>query len=169
MDYFISDLHFGHKNIIEYEKRPFRSVEHMNDELVKNWNKVVTGNDTVFCLGDVSFCGAELTRNYVSALNGKKILVMGNHDRIRKPDWWAEKGFQEVYRFPIIYKDWIVLGHEPPVYMCDSSPYYFMYGHVHGSEMYKTITRRSACVCVERWNYTPVSFERIKGLWNTME
>lgn len=110
MDYFISDLHFGHKNIIEYEKRPFRSIEHMNDELVKRWNKVVTNEDTVFCLGDVSFCGAELTRNYVSALNGKKILIMGNHDRIRRPAWWIEKGFQEVYRFPIITMIGLFLG-----------------------------------------------------------
>lgn len=89
-----SDLHFGHKNIIEYEKRPFRNIEDMNAGIIKNWNKVVSNDDMVFCLGDVSFGGAEMTKECVSQLQGKKILIMGNHDRGRSISWWMDKGFQ---------------------------------------------------------------------------
>lgn len=46
--FFTSDTHFGHANIINLCKRPFRDVNHMNDMLVENWNNVVTDDDTVF-------------------------------------------------------------------------------------------------------------------------
>lgn len=160
-----SDLHFGHKNIIEYEKRPFRNVEDMNAGIIKNWNKIVSNDDMVFCLGDVSFGGAEMTKECVSQLQGKKILIMGNHDRGRSISWWMDKGFDEVYRYPIMYNGFLILGHEPPDYMSDATPYYFAYGHVHGSEMYKTLTKRSVCVCVERWGMAPVELSRIEELW----
>ena len=55
--WFTSDTHFGHKNIIEYCKRPFSSVEQMNEMLIKKWNNKVKVDDIVFHLGDFSFRG----------------------------------------------------------------------------------------------------------------
>ena len=99
--YFIADTHFGHKNIIEYENRPFGNVEEMDKVLIKNWNNTVSKADTVFMLGDFSFYGKEKTMNICQSLNGKKILVMGNHDK-HTPNWYRECGFEEVSRFPLI-------------------------------------------------------------------
>ena len=42
--YFTSDLHFGHKAIINYDSRPFFSVSEMNAELIKRWNNKVNKN-----------------------------------------------------------------------------------------------------------------------------
>ena len=56
--FFTSDTHFGHANIINLCKRPFKDVNHMNDMLVENWNNVVTDDDTVFHLGDFAFGGS---------------------------------------------------------------------------------------------------------------
>ena len=76
----ISDTHFGHKRIIEFEpeKRPFNSIEEHDEELVYRWNSTVKKHDTVWHLGDVLFgVGAFET---LRRLQGKKFLIMGNHD-----------------------------------------------------------------------------------------
>lgn len=167
--FFIADLHFGHQNIIDYESRPFTSVEIMDNTLIKNWNNVVSKKDKVLIAGDFSFYGKEKTIEIVSQLYGHKILVMGNHDKGRGLNWWYEVGFNEVYKYPIIYDEWYVIGHEPPQYINPNYPYFYIYGHVHGSENYKTITKQTACVSVERWDYTPVEIEKIKDLIKLLE
>ena len=43
----------------------------------------------------------------------------------------------------------------------DAMPFFWIYGHVHGTDMYKTITKNTACISVERWDYTPIELERI--------
>ena len=77
----VSDTHFGHKKIIQFEaeKRPFFSIEEHDEELVYRWNNVVRPQDTVWHLGDVLF-GAK-SFEHLPRLNGKKRLVLGNHDQ----------------------------------------------------------------------------------------
>lgn len=53
--WFIGDTHFYHKNIIDYENRPFKSVEDMNKGLIDTWNSRVKKLDRVFVLGDFCF------------------------------------------------------------------------------------------------------------------
>ena len=51
--YFISDTHFFHKNIITYCDRPFSSVEEMNEQLIYNWNTIVSEDDDVIICGQI--------------------------------------------------------------------------------------------------------------------
>ena len=132
----------------------------MDKAIIENWNKVVTKNDKVFVAGDVSFYNKEKTTEIINQLYGKKILIKGNHDQ-RNNQWWMDVGFSSVSDYTIIYKEWFIISHEPPTYYNDCMPYYFLYGHCHSTEMYKTIGKQSACVCTERWEYTPVEIERI--------
>jgi calcineurin-like phosphoesterase family protein len=76
----ISDTHFGHKKIIEFEaaNRPFKTIEDHDEELIRRWNDTVGKKDTVWHLGDLLF-GQEAF-SVLSRLNGVKKLVMGNHD-----------------------------------------------------------------------------------------
>lgn len=53
-NFYIADTHFGHKNILHYDNRPFFTVEEMNNQLADNWQMRVTPNDMVYILGD--FC-----------------------------------------------------------------------------------------------------------------
>lgn len=159
-----ADLHFGHSNVITYENRPFQSIEQMDAALIRNWNQTVSKQDKVFVLGDVGFYKMEKLRECVTQLNGRKILVMGNHDRGRTVQRWMDCGFDEVSKYPIILDEFLVLSHEPPSYFNPATPYFYLYGHVHGTDMYQTITKNTACVCVERWDYTPVELQRILEL-----
>lgn len=154
-----SDTHFDHARIIQYENRPFNSVQEMNEEMIKRWNLKVSNNDTVFHLGDFCFSNKDRTTEIISRLNGKKILVMGNHDRSRPVKWYIDCGFNEVYNYPILYKEFFVLSHEPLTYL--KPPFVNLMGHVHQSLNYPTFTTNSVCCCVERWNYTPVNFNTI--------
>lgn len=82
MRWFTSDTHFGHQRIIELCNRPFSSVEEMNESLIRNWNSVVHPRDIVYHLGDVALGTIADSLPLVGRLNGYKILVPGNHDRV---------------------------------------------------------------------------------------
>lgn len=77
--YFIGDPHFFHQSMTKW--RPFETVEEHNETLLNNWNSTVTASDEVFVVGDVVFGGLKENIYYLNALNGKKILIVGNHDR----------------------------------------------------------------------------------------
>lgn len=78
--FFISDLHFYHKNILSFcPDRNCESIEAMNEKLISNWNELVSENDEVWCLGDISLAFRPIEA-FSHRLNGKKFLVPGNHD-----------------------------------------------------------------------------------------
>lgn len=57
------------------------------DRIEKNWNKIVTDDDTVVIAGDISwamnFDELKADFDFIERLNGKKIILKGNHDY-----WW---------------------------------------------------------------------------------
>lgn len=80
--FFTSDLHFGHERVLQFDKRPFVTVEEMDAELIRRWNAKVGKGDLVYVLGDMIW----KTRNddapaLIKSLNGQIILIKGNHDR----------------------------------------------------------------------------------------
>lgn len=156
--FFTSDHHFGHKNIIDFESRPFSDVEQMNEIMIESWNSVVGKDDKVFHLGDFSFLNKEATRNIVARLQGYKILILGNHDRGRTRSWWLDVGFDEVSEYAVIYKDFFFLSHEP-MYMNKHMPYVNVHGHIHNQ---KYEGNHHFNICVEHWDYKPLSFEQIR-------
>ena len=85
MDYFTSDLHIGHDKDFIWAARGFTSIEEHDTQILKNWNNIVTSEDTVYILGDLCMGGneAEWDRIYKN-LNGNKIVITGNHDTANK-------------------------------------------------------------------------------------
>lgn len=158
--FFIADTHFGHKNIIKYENRPFDTLEEMDNSMLKNWNNVVSSQDIVFILGDFSFYNKSKTQDIVNSLNGKKSLIIGNHDR-ETISYYLSLGFRNVYDYPIIYNEFWILSHEP-LYINNNMPYANIFGHVHANKEYTNFSNQSFCVSVERINYTPITFDKIK-------
>lgn len=48
MNFYISDLHFGHKNALSFDDRPFTTIEEHDNLIIKNWNEVVNIDDDVY-------------------------------------------------------------------------------------------------------------------------
>lgn len=83
--FFTSDMHLNHVNICKYCHRPFDSRSEMNKTLIDNWNKVVPEDGIVVNCGDFTLLHKEDMKEYqklFNKLNGKILLLRGNHDRI---------------------------------------------------------------------------------------
>lgn len=92
MNYYISDTHFGHDNILRFDNRPFVNTDDMEREIVRRWNSRVKATDTVYIIGD--FCW-RLEKEWIrilDLLNGQKVLIQGNHD-IKNPSAALVKRF----------------------------------------------------------------------------
>ena len=178
MNYFISDLHFGHFNIIRYDNRPFNSVDEMDKILIDNWNSVISDNDTVYILGDISWYNEEKTVQIFQQLKGKKILIKGNHDKVVSGSN-IYKCFDGVYDYYELHldKNKVVMIHYPiPCWIGQFRDTIHLYGHVHNSHQWnimenwmnelrqlQDIPMRAYNVgCMMKWmNYTPRTLDEI--------
>ena len=133
-NFYISDLHIGHANVIKFDNRPFENLDQMLDVLVNNWNGVVTNDDTVFILGDFIWKKEQEWESYLEKFNGKKVLLRGNHD----PKQFSEKTkkyFLDIKDYKEITDNGkhVILCHYPiPFHKSAYNPdCYMLYGHVH--------------------------------------
>lgn len=163
--FLIGDTHFMHRNIIKYCNRPFANVEEMTETLIKNWNSVVGKNDIVYVVGDFALCGKQKIIEIGQRLNGRKRLILGNHDQA-SVDTYREAGFEFVYNHPIVLNDFFIVSHMPMSCLPSDGVYAQIFAHVHNDPIYATATARSCCVSAERINYTPIEFE---VLYKTMK
>lgn len=132
--FYISDWHYGHKNCIAFDNRPFISVEQMNEALIQNWNNVVEPGDIVYILGDMFWCCSAEAIPVMDKLNGQKFLVKGNHDRFHDSEF--SRKFVKISEYMEIDDEGrkVVLCHYPiPCFKNHFYGWYHLYGHVHNS------------------------------------
>ena len=139
-NFYISDMHFGHKNCIAFDNRPFTSVEEMDDAMIANWNNAVSSGDTVYILGDMCWGKQSRAIEILQQLNGDKVLIKGNHDKLTNVDY--AKQFIKVADYLEIEDagKHIVLCHYPIT--CFRNQYYgwaHFYGHVHTGFQYNMV------------------------------
>lgn len=106
---------FGHINIIKYCNRPYADVEEMNEMLVKNYNSIVVPSDIVYIIGDVCMGNLQHSIKHVKRLNGRKILIRGNHDKkaLKMPEFREQ--FEAIHDY-LEFKDngdTFILSHYP--------------------------------------------------------
>lgn len=77
-----SDLHLGEERM-DLMQRPFADGRLHDLALIANYNSVVAPEDTVYINGDVVYQKANpvIFLPLIGQLNGRKILIRGNHDR----------------------------------------------------------------------------------------
>lgn len=163
--FYISDMHFFHKKVINMSNRPFSSIEEMNKRIIKNWNDKVTSYDTVYILGDIAY-RAKLNEviNILHNLNGKKHLIIGNHDRNFLNYEEFKNNFETIQDYLVIDDNGrkVVLFHYPieewDGYFRDS---YHLFGHVHNNDKDLKKLNNRFNVSVEKIGYEPCTLDEI--------
>ncbi|MFH1711378.1 MAG: metallophosphoesterase [Nanoarchaeota archaeon] len=147
-----SDQHFNHENIIKYCKRPFHSVEQMNEFMIKKWNEKVGRDDLVIHLGDFGFGSVEKIEEIRKRLNGTIILLAGNHESYKK---MKDCEFIFINEGSIQFRN-IILSHRP--LSLDKIPKGFVnvHGHIHEKESLHGIN-----VGVDKTNFEPIELESL--------
>lgn len=164
--FFTADTHFGHKRIIELAKRPFSSLEEMDEAMIVRWNERVGRDDIVIHLGDFSFAPQG---NYLHRLHGHKYLVTGNHDPKRMKQERPPGHWREVYDSYVETKvgdDFLVLCHYGlRVWNRSHHGAIHLYGHSHGNLPGDS---QSCDVGVDCWDFRPVTLDEIKARLATL-
>ena len=168
LSYVIADLHIGHANVCKFTRdegeplRPWDDVDEMNEALIANWNAVVRPDDKVYVLGDFT-----VNKKYVhlgSRLNGRKILIAGNHDNAT-PQMYMDAGFEDVKGCHVLQKQGVIMTHIPVhPYQLNRFTGGNMHGHTHDGVVIrdglfgKHADPRYLCVSVEQphVNYKPL-------------
>ncbi len=172
--FYIADPHYGHRNICTFtnydgtKTRPWDDVDEMDEAMVDNWNKVVGEYDKVYMLGDIVI--NRRSRFILDRLNGKKILVKGNHDIFELSDYTPF--FKDIRGYHVI--DGMILSHIP---IHEASLGRFgvnVHGHLHANRVKQPtgfnpdtkeivygdeIDPRYFCVSVEHIDYTPIEHD----------
>ena len=178
--YFVSDTHFMHENIIKYCKRPFKSIEENDEELIRRWNEKVPEDGIVFHLGDVAFGDPDKVDKILEQLNGTIYLVIGNHDWrriVNQHKWRFEMMTQQINMK--IGKRHIILNHYPMLAFSGAwrgeDATYQLFGHVHTSpytdegldqQRMKMLFTSQYDVGVDNNNFTPVSWKEVDQIIN---
>ena len=167
MTYFTSDQHFGHFNIIRLCSRPFETVEEMDEVMLAKWNAKVKAGDTVYILGDLFFRAAKV-EPILKVLNGRKHLIVGNHDHTWMKKVAASDYFASVQTLKEVEIDGRVLTlcHYPMLSYPQARRGYMLYGHIHNNvrdDYWPLIARRSRLLNagVDVNDFEPVSFDEL--------
>lgn len=160
--YLTSDTWFGRTEILNIANRNFKNIEEMNDQFIKNWNKKVKRNDTVFHLGNFAW-DAETAKYVLDNINGKLYFMLGNMD-------YALEEVADDYDNVTIVENEIlhlpefnlVLSHFPLEVWCGKE---VGVTHIHGHTVFshKTDLREQnrINVCVDYWDYSPIKLSSI--------
>jgi calcineurin-like phosphoesterase family protein len=175
--YFVSDTHFSHPNVLLYNRRPvlqqgdinregrfvskevaMKRSQEMDERMIENWNNVVGKKDRVVIVGDFAF---KNHARYANALNGKKTLVIGSHDKASKEVYG--NCFTEVCqrKTMVINKQFFDINH-CCLRVWEKSHYgsIHLFGHSHGRLNTFNLSF-DVGVDVPENNYRPVHFNEI--------
>lgn len=172
MIFFTADTHFGHSNVIQYEKRPFRTVDEMDEALVENWNRRVSPEDDIYILGDFTLKGPKAANAFLERLQGRKYLLRGNHDGYvnrasfhKEHFLWIKDYYEMAYR-----GRWFILCHYPLLSWNGMGRGAFqLHGHQHNRPYYNEYNRKMGVaqldVGLDAQAMAPVSIEELLAFW----
>lgn len=149
-EWIISDTHFGHNNIERYQDRP----KNWEDKIIEQWNFYVHSDDIIYHLGDFSLCNKESYKVFMEILPGRKILILGNHDKFSR-SYYLNNGWVNVVDNLTLGN--LIFTHAPLMKIPEGL--YNIHGHLHGGES----TMKRLNVTVENTGYSPINLDKIRN------
>jgi len=187
-NWYTSDTHFNHVNILSFCGRPFHTLDEMHEVLVNNWNALVSKDDTVYFLGDFCFVyerGSSLQNKAVlqwkNKLNGNIVMIHGNHDHkiTRKhfqPECYFDLGIQigkyncMLAHRPLYPDGWDIPARDITNHFARRAAYekydFIISGHLHDLRLW---TGRSLNVGVDMHDFKPISEDKVLSLLENFE
>lgn len=168
MNLYISDLHFGHSNVINFDKRPFADTTEMDNAMIYLWNSRVSTDDNVYVIGDFSYRSIHPAEWYLRQLKGHKHLIIGNHDGETLKSENAMSYFESVDKMMHVTDGdrQICLCHFPIAeWNSYHKGHWHIYGHIHGrvDDTYHFMKNKekalNAAACIN--NYSPSSVNEL--------
>lgn len=169
--FYSADLHLGHHNILRHcaATRPFNTVEDMDAAIVRRINERVGTSDILYIVGDFALSGdVEYVRHLFHAMNGRKVLILGNHDldakgRVSKTVRDLPWGQPPVHALETTDEGCHVYMHH---YGCRVWPRhlrggYHLFGHSHGDLPPMGRSRDVGIDCADT-RFAPLTFKEIK-------
>ena len=124
--WFTADEHYGHRGILKHQRRPFTSVEKMDEAIAKAHNLLVAKDDVVVHAGD--FCWKQQDKDkYLKRLVGTHVVLRGSHGPKGK-DIWVKKIEGQLV---------VVCHYAMRTWPCSHYNSWQLYGHSHG-RLYST-------------------------------
>ena len=159
--WFISDTHFGHKNIISYCRPQFAGIDEMEAAIIYRWNQTIKPHDLVYHLGDFAWTARDAIR-VRQFLNGTIRLIVGNHDDI--PSLAAAGLFQKIELWRQFREHGFTASHIPLRSDQLRHGKANLHGHVHGAvEGLEPFHRDVSCESID---FRPVHLEDVAA-WAT--
>jgi calcineurin-like phosphoesterase family protein len=160
----ISDSHFNHWNINRYCNRGFDTLDDMNTTMFRKWNNVIKPTDIVIIVGDLVFTKGESKEvaKVIGQLNGRKILIKGNHDR-KSYSWYLSNGIDFICERMIWEfnkkKVLFIHKHQDITHNDYRTCKYIIHGHSHnkGAFLHKRKQCKIVNVSTEQINFTPMN------------
>ena len=166
MKYFTADLHLGDERLFLFP-RYYKDTDEMQEAIVKNWNSLITDNDTVYVIGDVAIDKERL--NVIKTLNGKKHLIRGNYDERFSDSIFTDVGFESVsHSMGTSVTDGkstmnVNLVHYPSKAAINE---FNLVGHIHGAWR---VQKNMLNIGVDAWHMRPVSEAEVVFMFTAID
>jgi len=158
--FFTADEHYGHLNIIKYCDRPFRTVEEMDDEIIRRHNEVVGIDDVVYHLGDFTLRDAQAAENYRRRLNGRHYFLKGSHDN------WLPSDYNKMVVIKIGDHTITMCHYAMRTWQASHYNSWQLFGHSHGKLLG---IGKQMDVGVDTHGFYPYSFEDVYKIMDKKE
>lgn len=169
MTYFLSDLHFGHDKNFIYEARGYKSIQEHDECLIDKINSTVKNSDDFWILGDCFLNNSKTGIENLKRLNGRKHLIIGNHDSDTKIKMFKKENiFEDIrygYRLKANKNKIFILSHYPTFCGNYTNDYVWnISGHTHNNHLFEFGDNKIFNVSVDALDGFPIEKSEILAM-----